>query len=313
MYRDAFDEVVQWGNKVRQRDRLRTQLLNAQVDLTREVSELDALEKAQRKEQRDVDKLEGVSLTRVLLAAVGKAEARLDKERAEATRARLDFEAKRAEVELGTAEVERLRAQLHLFADVDARYAEAFEAKARRMLDGGASAASRLRERIEEVTSAAEVLRELDEAVNAGKWAERHLCDALQNIAKLEDEEAAMTAVLFTTVFTAMATEMPLTHRLEHNLREGQAWIQRFARELDDLSGWQQTAGAIASHGRLLGSFVDLVTHSGSSRARKSQRALEQALQQVKRVMGALAETRPAVARAHQAAFERYRTTVEHG
>ncbi len=313
MYRDAFDEVVQWGNKVRQRDRLRTQLQKAQADLTREVSELDTLEQARRKEQRDVDKLEGVSLTRVLLAAVGRAEARLDKERAEATRARLAFEAQRARVELGRAEVDRLQAQLDLFADVDARYAAAFEAKARRMLRGDPSGADRLRQQIEEVTRAAELLREIDEAVNAGTWTERHLREALDNLTKIENDEAAIAVMLATAVFTAMATEMPVAHRLENNLREGQAWMQRFARELDDLAGWQQTASAIGSHAHLLGSFVDLVTGRGSSRARKSKDALRQALHQVQHVMRALAKARPTAARAHEAAFERYRATVEHG
>ncbi len=313
MYRDAFDQVIEWGNKVRQRDRLRTQLAQAQADLEREVAELDALARARNKEQRDVEKLEGISMTRVLLAVVGKAEARLDKERAEATRARLDFEAQRAQTELSRTEVDRLRAQLDVFADVDEGYAAAFEAKARRILSGDPSAAGFLRERIDEVTRAAELLREIDEALNAGKWSERHLAEALRNITKIEEEAAAMTAVLFSTVFLSMASAMPITHRLESNLREAQAWIQRFSRELDDLPGWQQTAHGIASHARLVGTFVDLVTRSGSTRARKSQAGLEQALEQVKRVMRALGEARPKAAREHAAAFERYRTTVEHG
>ncbi len=311
MYRDAYDEVIAWGQQRRLRDRLRERRTAAIAELDRCRAAVAQAERASEEEQRDVDRLEGASLTRVWLAIAGGVQERLDKERAEAAAARLRLEHARAEAELAAAELERLDDELAGLADVDAQYTRAFEDKTARLLAAEDDAARRIRALIVEVTEAMDLIREIDEALDAATWAQRYLRQACEDIAALDDEESMLNTAIYTTLFMSMSTPMPVAHRLEDNLRHAQTWIGRYAAELRDLPGWEQVAASVAAHERLLTSFVALVAGGSGAPGQDARAAIDAALHEVDRTRASLAAARPTVEARHDAARTRYRDAVE--
>lgn len=312
MYRDAHDDVLRLGEAVRRRDRLLRRLASAQAEADRLQAQLRMLEKSLTKEERDVERFEGTSLTRLLLSAMGKAEERLDKERQEALEARLRVEAKAAELESTKEEVDRLRQELEPLRNVDAEYERAFMDKLGRIRQQGDETARRLEMLIAEVTQAAGLVQEIDEAISAGAWAERHLHDAIKNVETLEQEAAAIL-IASTVVFTIeVSTSIPTPQRLEHNLRAAYGWIGRYARELADIPGWNQTGTMIISYANLLIPFINIVAGGSKVEANRSKAAVHESWRQVSRVQEALRAARPSAVAHYEDAFRRYREAVEY-
>ncbi len=312
MYRDPHDDVLRLGEAVRRRDRLVRQLASAQAEADRLQAQLRMLENSLTKEERDVEKLEGTSLTRLLFSALGKAEERLDKERQEALEARLRVEAKAAELESTQDEVDRLREELAPLSEVDAEYERAFMGKLARVRLQGDETAQHLETLIAEVTQATAVVQEIDEAISAGAWAERHLHEAIKNIETLEEEAAALV-VASAVVFTIeMSTSIPTPQRLEHNLRAAYGWIGRYARELADIPGWDQTGTMIISYANLLIPFINIAAGGSEVEARRSKAAIHESRRQVSRVQEALRAARPNSVAHYEDTLRRYRQAVEY-
>jgi len=313
MYREDHDDVVLLGKEVRRRDRLLRLLQAAQSEHAQLRGELAQLEQGLAKEERDVERLEGRSLTRLLLSVAGKVQQRLDQERREALEARLRVEAKGVEVQLAQAELERIGESLRALEGIDSRYARAFEDKVARVVQEAGEGAQRITGLIEEGIEAARWLRELDEAYEAGRWAERYLAEALRDIDALEKVEADEMAVLTTTmlVVMTMSTPVPTAHRLEANLQQAHAWLRRYAHELGDLPGWSQTQHAVGTHANLVLSFVNIVGASATKQAKQAKRAIAETREQVRRVQAALEHARPGVVARYDDAMRRYRDAVE--
>ena len=315
MYRDAYDEVIEWGHKVRLRDRLLERRKAAAAAVTERQGELRTAAQKSAKETRDVDKLEGASITRALLSIVGSIEERLDKERAEAAAAHLDNERARVELELATAELQRLDNELAALADVDAQYNRAFAEKVARIVAEGGLEAQQAQALMANVTAAADLLREIDEALNAGMWALRYLVETQKDIKAVEEAEAAAVVAASSAIWMSaaltMSTPMPGAHRLEQNLKQAQVWLGRYATELNDLPGWNGAARTIASHGHLLSQFTGLVAGASTPQGKRARAAVDQARKSLAKVQSALQGARPHVVDQYEAAAARYRTQIE--
>jgi hypothetical protein len=130
-------------------------------------AELDELRTRYAVEQRDVDRLEGLSLTRVLVALRGSREGDLDRERAEAEAARYrvaEAESRRAAIR---TEIDATEARLAELAGVPARYEDAVDDKERYLRSTGGPRAVALMVLAEERGRIEAEVRELDEARRA--------------------------------------------------------------------------------------------------------------------------------------------------
>lgn len=138
-------------------------------------AELTDLRDRHSLEQRDVDRLEGLSFTRVLVALRGSREDKLARERAEADAAR--YRVAEAQARLAAVEGERaaVGARLAELADVPARYAAAIDDKERYLRASGGVVAGRLMTLAGERGRTTAELRELDEAARAADAARRAL------------------------------------------------------------------------------------------------------------------------------------------
>lgn len=133
---------------------------------------LDTLSAAAKKEQADVDALEGFGLQSVLHSILGGKGAKLDKERGEAVAAKLKHEVAKAELGEVRQRLFKIKELVDGLGDPQAEYKAVLADKERWLIDcGGAQG--------EEVLRCAEVqgslttkLRELDETVQAGNDAD---------------------------------------------------------------------------------------------------------------------------------------------
>ncbi len=306
VYRQAYDEVVRLGQAVRQRDHLRANLGAARARAEALQEEVDERAAALEREERDVQRLEDVSLARLLWSALGRREEKLDQERAEALAAELELDASLIELRAATGEVARLEAELAPLDGIEADYHRAFEAKVDRVLREGGAGAGVVRARLEALTASGELLREIDEALEMGRLSARHLRVAVETLEVMQEEEDAAMVVITTTLLS-MGWGSSNTTRLERNLDLGQQYLQRFVQELEDVP----VAVSLSASLRVVRQISDLVGLRGASKAQSSRELLRSAVDEVERVIGRIRILRSTSVDDYTRALQRYREAVE--
>ncbi len=309
MYRDAYDELREQGAKVRRRDELRARRKAAEQELSRARSVLEAAERLEAKGARDVGKPARARLTRVLWAVVGRTDRELDAH-VDADATRLPVQAARADAERASAVLDEIDDELARLADVDARYTEAFIGKTARILAGDDDVATRVRALAEDVARAAGQLREIDDAIAAGRWVQRHLAQTQEAIAALDDARSSARTTRLGTLFTAKAKRAPDTHRLGESLEQAQAWVERFLAELRHLER-DEAVDAVAPHGPLLSRYVALLRGRSQALGQRARQTIDAARATIDETVAALESERPPAAQRHARARADYRAAVE--
>lgn len=138
-------------------------------------------------EHRDVERLEGLTLTRVVAALRGSREDRLARERAEADAARLKLATAEAKLAALHREQESVQARLRELDHAPAAYAAVLAEKEQQVMASGGTRGARLLELAEARGKVTEELREIEQADRAALAAGRALSqvrDALNSAAK---------------------------------------------------------------------------------------------------------------------------------
>ena len=311
VYRDAYDEVREWGDKVRLRDELRTRRQAAQDELTRAREALGQVERAQGKGARNVDRRQGNGLTRALRSVVGRADGKRDEARGGLDASPPGVETARAAVERAAAHVADIDEELAGLSHVDARYTEAFVGKTARILAGDDDLAAHVRALAAGVARAADELRELDEAIAAGRWAQRHLTQAQEAIAALDDAEAAAKTSRLESLFAARSKRKPDALGLGESLEQAQVWVERFVAELRRVPARETVADALQPHGPLLSRYVALLRGRSQAPGQRARETIAAAAATIDDTLAALEATRHAAVRRHADARADYRAAVE--
>jgi hypothetical protein len=160
---------------MRERELVRNRRAGLIARLEGESTELAELRSRYAVEQRDVDRLEGLSLTRVLVALRGSREGDLDRERAEAEAARYRVAEAESRLAAVRAEIAATDARLAELAGVPARYEAAVDDKERYVRGVGGPRAAALSALAEDRGRLEAELRELGEALRAADDAGRAL------------------------------------------------------------------------------------------------------------------------------------------
>lgn len=136
------------------------------------------------KESLDVYKLETHSIGSFFHSVMGTREARLQKERGDAVKARQ--KCSQAEKELRELEtcISDLEAEKELLMDANAEYERLYEQKRQMLLKENGSDSERILELTLDISSLKDGLRQIHEAVAAGENAMRYLSSAHRNLTK---------------------------------------------------------------------------------------------------------------------------------
>lgn len=150
-------------------------------------AEAEQLLRELEREERDVRRLEGVSLTALLASLAGRREERLEQERQEAAVARLRYEAARQRAEELAAELERIRQEAESLAQVEETYARLLAEKEQVMLRTGGEGAKKLLQLAEREQQHRFREKEIEDARRAGREAEAALQEVEASLESAHD------------------------------------------------------------------------------------------------------------------------------
>lgn len=229
-YDEELQKLQQQIARKRQLDAMIGELRNQCGALMRQVEELDAIRK---KEQRDVDRLEGRSLAAFFYNMSGRMDEKLDQERREAYAAAAKYSVAVRELDEVQEDLARKEAERQTLEPCEARYQAVMEEKAAAVKKAGGAAA-------EEILRAEECLaflnsqsRELQEAISAGNTA---LNTANQILSSLGSAESWGT---FDLLGGGVMTDLVKHSHLDEAQRcteQLQAQLRRFQTELADVT-----------------------------------------------------------------------------
>ncbi len=258
-----------------QRQVLRKKRLEAlEAELARRKEELELraqeLQKQLQAEQKDVDRLEGRSLSALFHTVTGRREEKLEKERAEAYAAEVKYQVAARELAAVEADLQRCRAEWDTLAGCEAKYSQALQECSRAIQAAGGAAAEEIRRRAQQVSLLENQGREIQEALGAGQealdTAERVL-DALGNAEKWGTGDLIGGGLLFDIKKHEHMDEA------QEEIEQLQVCLLRFRTELTDISISADVEVQVDGFLRFADYFMDglLADWSVQSRIQKAQ------------------------------------------
>jgi len=157
--------LLEARERIREKQKLESSVGDARRSLASERTRLAELGDVLKKEEADVRRLEGLSLTAMFHQFLGSKEDRLNKEKQEVFTAKLKYDQSVHEVASLERDIADMEGRLAAIGDPEAEYARALERKEARIEGAGRADLARLTERIAEVHSD---IKEIGEAVAAG-------------------------------------------------------------------------------------------------------------------------------------------------
>lgn len=192
-----------------------------------------SLRVAFRKEQEDVEKLEGRSLANYFFQVFGKLDDKLDKERQEAYAARVKLDAAQRELDGVEADISRIRQQLAGIRIAEEQYRARLEQRLLELRSAGTPEAERLLALEEQIAGLQAQRKEIQEAISAG-YSARATAD--QVLSELNDADNWNT-------WDILGGGGIITHVAKHGhldaaqdlIQQLQSKLRRFKTELADI------------------------------------------------------------------------------
>jgi hypothetical protein len=184
---DRTDALAAAYETLARRDKLmamRAQMAGDKEQLVRHLEELRA---ALKKEEKDVDRLEGRSLAAVFYSLLGTRREHIMEEQEEALAARLKYDQAAKELEDVADRIGTLDAEMKTLDGCDERYARLFEEKKQRLTDEHGEAGQQILALSDDMGRAKAKLKEIREAMDAGNCVLAWLDSALESLRKAEN------------------------------------------------------------------------------------------------------------------------------
>lgn len=176
---------------------LRKQLQQLNEQLEREQQTLLRLKNAVEKENEDVSRLANVSMKRLFSVLNGRGELRLEKEKAEAFRAALDYKLKQNDIEYLTHQKNLLTAELKAYDHLDRNYQELLEIKRKSLSQ---AALNMIREAEKQLEDAKHLQKELKEALESGKKLRSCFTYILDHLNDLVEDSTEARSLWYPTI-----------------------------------------------------------------------------------------------------------------
>ena len=186
-----------------------------------------------RKEQEDVEKLEGRSLANYFFEVVGKLDEKLDQERREAYAAKVKLDAAERELAGIETDISDIQYQLTEIRIAEAQYKEELEKKRTMLKASGTAAADQIIEIEQKIAALEAQKKEIKEAISAG-YSARSTADRI--LSELESADGWNTWDIFGGggIITHMAKHSHLDEA-QDMVSELQSKLRRFKTELADI------------------------------------------------------------------------------
>lgn len=312
MYRDAFDELAEAAERRRRQAKLTRLMKRANEQLAEAQSVLAEAATRLAKEDRDVARIERVSITSVLGRITGRLEEWKATEVAEAAAAEADHAAALADVAQLQEQLAEMRTESERLGDTRAAYEQAFQEKAQSLIDRGGPEAKRVAELSSELLDARSLLKELGEAFASGSLASQYVRDAAREV------PAKNTTTVFTPIGNVMipiVSDNTLSAYVESLLTRAQKQTLHFERELLDLEPWTGTETSVLPNARLVQAYARDLSRPGvqGKALDRTRSALQKTAQQLTSLLRWLGTTERETRARHDRLHAAYVEQVTHG
>lgn len=190
VYRDLHDELAICLEQIRARDRLRDQRDRTQLAMDDATERLETFGRIAAEADRDLARLRGISLQRLLATLMGDLGLRVDAERREFIAARMRYAEQHQRIVALEAELEELRAEVAALGDVDANYRGALQTKAQTLAAREDAEGRRVVELVERLAALRAAKAELAATARAGGLALVELEACRSGLGRLLDDDA---------------------------------------------------------------------------------------------------------------------------
>ncbi len=168
----TYDEtLMKLQQKVAQKPHLEVKLRELQDQRRVYDSNVISLRLSFRKEQEDVEKLEGKSLANYFYNVIGKLDDKLDAERREAYAAKVKLDAAERELAGTEQDIQEIQSQLSEIRIAEAEYIQTLEAKRSQLRASSTPAGEQIMELEEKIAALEAQKKEIREAISAGNSA----------------------------------------------------------------------------------------------------------------------------------------------
>ena len=227
------DDLFSLQQKVAQKPLLESKLYELHTQRRQYDNQVISLRVASRKEQEDVEKLEGRSLANYFYQVIGKLDDKLDQERKEAYAARVKLDAAERELAGIESDIKEMQEQITDVLVAETRYKDALELKRRQLKDSGTQVADQILSMEERIAALQAQKQEIKEAISAG-YSARSTADRI--LSELEDADGWNT-------WDILGGGGIITHMAKHShldeaqdlVQELQSQLRRFKTELADI------------------------------------------------------------------------------
>ena len=227
------DDLFALQQKVAQKPLLESKLYELHTQRRQYDNQVISLRVAFRKEQEDVEKLEGRSLANYFYQVIGKLDDKLDQERKEAYAAKVKLDAAERELAGIESDIKEIQEQITDVLVAETRYKDALELKRRQLKDSGTQVADQILSMEERIAALQAQKQEIKEAISAG-YSARGTADRI--LSELEDADGWNT-------WDILGGGGIITHMAKHShldeaqdlVQELQSQLRRFKTELADI------------------------------------------------------------------------------
>ena len=227
------DDLFALQQKVAQKPLLESKLYELHTQRRQYDNQVISLRVAFRKEQEDVEKLEGRSLANYFYQVIGKLDDKLDQERKEAYAAKVKLDAAERELAGIESDIKEIQEQITDVLVAETRYKDALELKRRQLKDSGTQVADQILTMEERIAALQAQKQEIKEAISAG-YSARGTADRI--LSELEDADGWNT-------WDILGGGGIITHMAKHShldeaqdlVQELQSQLRRFKTELADI------------------------------------------------------------------------------
>lgn len=232
MMKPLNEELVEIKEKLRLKKKWEDHLQYVSAALEKEKDKQQRLEKELAKEQKDVDKLEGLSIAGILYALIGKKLEKMDKERQDVIAIQLKLEEATQVINDLIKEQQELEQQLAMVATADEEYEQLLKRKESLIHAKNKPLSEKLYALFEQEADLQATVKEVEEALTAGKKAQQSLESALES---LQSASAWSMFDMFGGGIISTVIKHGHIDESRNEIHEAQKRLRHFQEELMDI------------------------------------------------------------------------------
>ena len=217
---------------LRRKKKLESMLEKCKEELYEQEIKMEDLNRILKKEEKDVKKLESLSITGLFYSVLGTKEEKLDKEKEEYIAARLKYEECHSVIKDLKQEINNYKKELERYSSIDSDYSILMKEKENLMISNNDHNSLKLTQIADKISDLESDIKEIKEAIMAGNNAKTALEDVIDT---LEDAKSWGMWDALGGGFLATVAKHSKIDKAKEQTHYAQKMISVFNRELSDV------------------------------------------------------------------------------